>query len=93
MDVKKIINEELLKFEEQQKFAYSIPDLAKLMERQGFDPEGQKILQDILMDAYRSDGDQGVIDKYAEISGVEIQAISRGRYVFDTLVGGSEPML
>jgi len=87
MDIKKIINEEI------HDLAYSIPELAKLMGRQGFDAEGQGHLQDVLMDAYRENGDQGVVDTYAKMAGVEIQALTRGRYVFHTLTGGGEDML
>jgi hypothetical protein len=63
------------------------------MSRQGFDPEGQKVLEQMLFDAYRENGDEGVIEMFKNIGGVEIQAVSRGRYVFDTLSGGGEPML
>ena len=92
MDIKKIINEEAKALFENLA-VYTIPDLAKLMGRQGFDAEGQKHLQDMLMDEYRKNGDQGVVDTYAKIAGVEIEALRNGRYVFANLTGGGEDML
>jgi len=79
--------------EELRKFSYTISDLAKMMGRQGFNPEGQKILENMLRNAYNENGDQGVVDLYKRIAGVEIQVLRNGRYVFNTLTGGGEPML
>jgi len=83
MNIISIINEEIQRLFEQK--IYSISDLAKILERQGFDAETQAILQEILIDAYKDDGDQGVIDQYAKMAGVEIEAVSRGRYMFANL--------
>lgn len=83
MNIINIIKEEIQRLFEQQ--IYSIPDLAKILERMGHDRETQGYLQELLMDAYREGGDAAVIKTYAEISGVQIQAISRGRYMFANL--------
>lgn len=80
MNVNDIIKEELQVLNEQD--IYTIPDLIKMLERKGFDSESQKYLQELLFDAYREDGDMGVINKYKEMTGVDIQAISRGKYSF-----------
>jgi len=73
---------------------YNINDLAGLMQRMGYDKEGAGHLAEMLLDAYRSGGDQGVVDTYAEMTGTVIYPISNGRYVFGSEpTGGGEPML
>ena len=75
-----IIKEEIQKLFEER--ICGIPELAQIMGRVGFEKEQQGYLVNMLRNAFRRYGDQGVIDMYAEMSGVEIQAISKGRYVF-----------
>ena len=90
-DVIRIIREELVLREQQH--TYTIPELAATMKKLGYDDQGVKALQEILMDAYRKAGDEGVIDTYQQMAGVQIQALRQGRYVFADLGGGGEPML
>jgi len=78
----------------EQQQIYNINDLAGIMQHMGFDKEAQGYLVEILLDAYRKAGDQGVIAKYAEMTGTEINSISKGRYVFgNEPTGGGEDML
>ena len=83
MNVNLIINEEVKRLFEQNK--YSIPELGKFLSRMGHDNENQDILTSILINAFKHGGDDAVIETYAEISGVEIEAISNGRYIFANL--------
>lgn len=83
MDIKTIINEEVKRLFEQD--VYTIPELSKLLSRQGHDPYAIEILQRHLFDKFKEEGDQGVINTYGEITGVEIQALRNGRYVFANL--------
>ena len=92
MDIKAIINEEVKTLFENLAI-YTIPELAQMLERLNYDQNGINIVTKMLMDEYRKAGDQGVVDMYAKIAGVEIEALRNGRYVFANLVGGGEPML
>lgn len=83
MNIKSIINEEVKRLFEQD--VYTIPELSQLLTRQGHDKETIDILEKYLQDSYRKYGDKGVIQVYKEITGVEIQALRNGRYVFDNL--------
>jgi len=83
MNIKTIIREEIQRFFEQQ--MYGIPELVNILKKQGYDEENILILKDILLKAYRQGGDPAVIEKYAEMSGVEIEAIRKGRYMFANL--------
>ena len=76
----KLIKEEIQKLFEER--IYSIPELAQIMGRVGYEKEQQGYLGNMLRDAFRRYGDQGVVDMYTKMSGVEIHAISKGRYVF-----------
>ena len=80
MKLIKFIKEEIQKLFEER--IYSIPELVQMMGRVGYEKEQQGYLANILRAAFRRYGDQGVVDKYGEMSGVEIHAISKGRYVF-----------
>jgi hypothetical protein len=91
-DIVAIITEELQNLYEQQNIL-TIPDLARALEVHGYDKTGQGHLQKMLSDAYRKAGDQGVIDLYAKIAGVQIQALRNGRYMFANLGGGGQPQL
>lgn len=78
-DINKVIREEI------QKFSYTIPDLAELLERIGYNKEMQKNITNMLLQAYRQGGDDAVINMYKDIAGIEIQALRNGRYVFANL--------
>ena len=93
MDILTIITEEVQRLYEQQQQIFTIPDLAKALSVHGHDAQNQQILAKMLFDKYRSGGDQAVIDMYGKMSGVEIQALRNGRYMFANLSGGGEPML
>lgn len=83
LDIKKIINEEVYKLFEEK--IYNIPELAKTLEVHGHDEHNLNILQGMLLKAYRQGGDTALIEMYAKISGVQIEAVSHGRYMFANL--------
>jgi hypothetical protein len=78
--IETVIREEIVLHEELR--AYSIPELAETLRKLGYDDQGVKAIQQVLLNAYRKAGDEGVIDTYTQMSGVQIQAIRNGRYVF-----------
>lgn len=92
MNIKAVITEEAKALFENLAI-YTIPQLAELLERYNYDEAGIEAIQEMLMDEYRKKGDQGVVDMYANITGVEIEALRNGRYVFASLTGGGEPYL
>lgn len=83
MKLIKFIKEEIQKLFEGR--IYGIPELAQIMGRLEFDKEQQGHLASMLRNAFRRNGDQGVVDLYGEMSGVEIEAISKGKYVFGNI--------
>lgn len=74
---------------EQQNGVYTIPDLAKAMKdnlkTQGHEEQSLDIMGKWLFNAFRNQGDQGVIDVFVNLTGVQIEAVSRGRYMFANL--------
>jgi len=83
MNIITIIREETQRLFEQR--MYSIPELADILKRQGHGEENILYLRDMLLKAYRQGGDPAVIEMYAKMSGVEIEAIRKGRYMFANL--------
>jgi len=83
MEVLQIICEEVQRLFEQK--VYRIQDLVQLLASQGYDEQSIGYLTKMLLDAYRSGRDPAVIEKYKEMAGVEIEAISKGRYMFANL--------
>ena len=83
MNIVNIISEEIQRLFEQE--VYTIPELAKLMGRLGHHEDSFQHLEKMLSDAYRKNGDKGVIDLFAQMAGVEIQALRNGRYMFANL--------
>lgn len=61
----------------------SIKDLSEMVGRMGFDHLGIQVIFEILLDGYRRDGDDGVMDLFKEMTGVDIVPISRGKYIFN----------
>lgn len=57
----------------------SIKDLSDMSARLGVDHEG---ITELIQRAFRNNGDEGVIEVFKEITGLDIEALSRGRYVF-----------
>ena len=92
MGINAMIQEELQQLDEQQ--VYTIPELAGLMgSRMKHPQESIPIYQKMLFDAYNEGGDDAVVNIYTKMAGVEIEAVTRGRYMFANLTGGGEPML
>lgn len=60
----------------------SIKDLSEMVGRMGFDHLGIETIFEILLDAYRRSGDDGVIDMFKEMTDIYIEPISRGKYIF-----------
>lgn len=93
MKVIDVINEEIKKLFENLE-VYTIPELAGLMgSRMGHDKQTVDIYTKMLWDAYKRGGDDAVVDMYTQISGVQIEALRNGRYVFANLTGGGLPQL
>jgi len=92
MDIKSVITEELKTLFENLE-VYTIPQLAQLLTRMGHPEQSIPVFQRMLLDEYKKSGDQGVVDMYAKIAGVQIEALRNGRYVFANLSGGGEDML
>ena len=86
MNINDIIREELQYFNERHQDIFTITDLAGIMKRMGFEQQSIDALFNILLQAFKSGGDNAVIDMYKRMTGVEIEAISRGRYMFKKLV-------
>ena len=94
MNIINIIKEELdlfsrlqdINLNERHESIFTINDLAAIMKRMGYDDRGIEALQNILLGAFNSGGDDAVIDMYERMTGTQIEAISRGRYMF---TGGS----
>lgn len=86
MNVIEIITEEIQSLKERQEGVYTIPELAASLEPMGYDEKGQEVINTILQNEYQTSGDQGVIDMFTKLSGVEIDSLSRGRYMFKNLV-------
>lgn len=64
---------------------YNIVDLSDFFSHMGFDNESVKILNKLLVKEFNRLGDKGVIDAFKEITGQDINAIGKGRYVFSKL--------
>jgi len=79
---------------EQQQQLFTIPELAGLMgSRMKHDENTVRIYTQMLLNAYEEGGDDAVVKMYTNMSGVEIEAVTRGRYMFANLGGGGEEML
>jgi len=61
------------------KSVMNINDLSEMTSRLGVEKED---MIELIQRAFRNDGDNGVIEIFKEITGIEIEALSRGRYVF-----------
>ena len=84
MNILAIITEEVRRLFEQKQ--YSIPELAGLMDtRMKHGKQTADIYLKMLQDAYKQGGDQAVVDMYTKLSGVQIEAIRNGRYMFANL--------
>jgi len=57
----------------------NIIELANMTNRMGL--ENDTILK-MLRDEFKNKGDEGVIDMYKGITGVNIEALGKGRYIF-----------
>jgi hypothetical protein len=71
---KKILGESLIT-----ESTMNIIDISKIISRMGMDED---IILEWLQQVFRRNGDQGVIDVYKGFTGIEIEALSKGRYVF-----------
>ena len=57
----------------------NIIELANMTNRMGLDNEA---VLTMLRNEFKSNGDEGVIDMYKSITGVNIEALGKGRYIF-----------
>ncbi len=90
MSISAIIDEELESIAEQMNGVYSIPDLEKVLKAnlrsQGHPESNLEIMGKWLYNAFRNQGDQGVIKMFQDLTSVQIEAVSKGRYMFQNLV-------
>jgi hypothetical protein len=81
--MKLLITEEQYKlFERDYGDIMSIRDLAKIIADRGYGDEAIDIFHKILIRLYKHSGDEGVIKYFTDATGVGIEQISRGRYIF-----------
>lgn len=71
-----IIEEKLLKEHDE---VYNLSDLAEVMSRTGYDEE---TLLKVLQDIYREGGDEEVIKLFKASTQIDIESVSKGRYIF-----------
>ena len=92
-DIVEIINEEVKSLFENLE-VYTIPQLAQMLSnvKQQYQ-NAVPYLEKMLFDEYKKNGDAGVEKMYAKMSGVEIEALRNGRYVFGRTGGGGQPQL
>jgi hypothetical protein len=64
---------------------YNIVELFDFFNRMGYDYESVKILSKLLVKEFKRFGDKGVIELFKEITGHDIDSISKGKYVFDKI--------
>jgi len=60
----------------------SLRDLGKIVGRLGYDDEGVELWIKIFISRYKRHGDDGVIDLFKSATGLTIEPISRGKYIF-----------
>lgn len=80
----KIVQEEIIKLNETPEIL-TINDLAEIGARTGNDFD---ILLQIFQDAYRSGGDEEVIELAKSMTGQNLYALSKGKYTFSPVTGG-----
>jgi len=86
MNIINIIKEELKLINERAEGIYTIPELIQKLSVYGLAQEDLEVLQNILFEAFKEGGDQQVVDTFKHFAGVEVDNISRGRYMFRSLV-------
>ena len=57
----------------------NIIELANLTNRMGLEND---VILKLLQDEFKQRGDEGIIDIYKQITGVNIEALGKGRYIF-----------
>lgn len=60
----------------------SIRDLAIIIANQGYGDESIDIFHKILISKYKHFGNKGVTDYFIDATGVGIEEISKGKYIF-----------
>lgn len=81
--MKILITEEQLKLiEGHNSDILSIRDLAKIIADRGYGDEAIDIFHKILLKHYKRFGDDGVIEYFTNATGVGIEQISKGHYIF-----------
>ena len=58
---------------------YNLSELAEILSRTGYDED---TLLAVLQDVYRAGGDDEVIKLFKASTGIDIESVSKGRYVF-----------
>ena len=92
--VQEIVQEEVSLMENMFEYSYTIPQLIDIIiERTDKPEEYRNFFTHQFNDSLKKRGDQGVVDDFAAITGVQIEPITRGRYVFAQTGGGGQPQL
>lgn len=86
MNIVDIIREEIQALNERGEGIYTIPELVQKLKVMGLDQDSLDTLQTILFEAYAEGGDEKVIETFKIMAGVEVDYISKGRYMFQRLV-------
>jgi len=87
MDIIDIINEELQVLKERAEGIYTIPEItAKLKVYSKLKDQDIDVLETVLLAAYEEGGDEKVIETFRHFAGIDVENISRGRYMFQRLV-------
>ena len=86
MNIINIIKEELQGLNERSEGIYTIPELIQKLSVYGLEQDDLQVLQDVLFEAYKEGGDEKVIETFKYFAGVEVDYISKGRYMFRSLV-------
>jgi hypothetical protein len=71
----------------------TISNSPQYFKRMGFDDQGAKIMQRLLLREFNRNGDDGVVDFFKQASGVTVYPIRRGQYIFEPTGGGGEDRL
>lgn len=86
MDIINIINEEVQVLKERAEGIYTIPEIIQKLKVYNLGEQDLDVLQTVLFAAYEEGGDEKVIETFRHFAGIDVDYISKGRYMFKRLV-------
>jgi len=86
MSINQIIKEEIQNLVERQEGIYTIPELVQLLAVYGLSQPSIDIYKSILIAAFKEGGDEKVEEVFKHFTGIDVEHISRGRYMLQRLV-------